>query len=167
MPSPYTRQLSGSFNEVYIAPAPAPQTYTQIFPAGGLTKSGVWVPWLLNDDGTPVVPGAGGTVYFDDVIATVTPGVLQSLITQAVPSGVTRSLMQVYVITRAVGAFQVLLDGELIGSGRTGPAGIGLMTWVSGRPLASGSSYEIRFLSNANSPAQDVEAYVQATDSNS
>lgn len=166
MPSPYERRLSGSFNDVWIAPSPTPNVFTMIRPAGGLTRSGVWVPWLLNDDGTPVFPGQG-TPNFDDALATTDPGVLQSLITGTVPAGITRSLMQMFVITRAVGAFQVLANDELIGGGRTGPAGIGRFSWTPPRPLVAASTYEVRFLSSSSSPAQDVEAYVQATDTTS
>lgn len=170
MPSPYVRTISGSFNDVYIDPSPTrgpPPQPTQIFPAGGLTKGGQWVPWQLNDDGTPVVPGAGGASYYDDVFETTTPGAPQTLVEQTVPPGTTRTLMQVIVITRVTGAFQVLADDALIGSGRTGPAGTGPMLWTPARSLAAGTIYKVLFQSRADSPAQDVEAYVQATDTTS
>lgn len=168
--SPYIRTLVGSFNEVYIEPyVGADRTLrpTQIFPAGGLTNDGFWVPWRLNPDGTPILPGQGDP-HFDDARAALDPGEVQELVNATVPVGVTRQLMRAWVITRAVGAFHVIVgDGDdevLVGSGRTGPAGIGQFEWTPARKLAASAIYKVRFLSNVNSPAQDVEAYVQSTD---
>lgn len=168
--SPYIRTLVGSFYNVYINPQPGEsdgKKPTQIFPAGGLTDDGVWVPWRLNPDGTPIfnLPGAGVN-HFDDARELITPGAVQDLIDEDVPVATTRALLRVYVATRAVGAFHILSGPaeDLIGSGRTGPAGIGYFEWRNGRQLAAGTNYKVRFLSNANAALQDVEIYVQATD---
>lgn len=168
MASPYIRTLVGSFNDVYIDPSPTvgpPPRPTQIYPAGGLTPQGTWVPLAINPDGTlPSEGGTGANGHFDDAAETTTPGALQTLISATVPDGITRSLYQAIVVTRVTGDFQVIAGGEIIGSGRTGPAGTGPMVWNPGRPLAPGTAYEIIFQSRSGSPPQDVEAYVQAVD---
>ena len=164
MSSPFQRQISGSFNEIYIAPFPAPKTFSQIFPAGGLTKDGLWVPLFLNPDGTLPIENTGGTPHFDDNALETDPGVLQNLIDVVVPANTTRTLYSAIVVTRVTGTFQVIAGGVVVGSGRTGPGGTGPMIWNPGRPIAAGTEYKIAFQSRSGSPPQDIEAYVQSLD---
>lgn len=165
MASPtYDRTIDKSSGNVYINPVPPGNPPTQGIPPLGLTEEGNWVPFLLNADGT-IPAGIMGTPHFDDAIDDTTPGDEQTLIDETVPDGVTRNLNSVIVKTRVTGSFQVLSNGELIGSGRTGPGGSPTMTFNPARPLSAGTEYKVVFTSRIDSPVQSVEAYAQSSDS--
>jgi len=158
----YKRTIDTATGRVYIDPNTGKPT--EIVPSGGLSPSGLWVPLALNEDGTLATTDIVGVPHFDDAIEETTPGVEQTLIDETVPDGTTRNLSQVLVVTRVTGVFQVVSGDVVIGSGRTGPGGTGPMTWSPPRSLAAGTEYQVLFQSRENSPPQDVEAYVQATD---
>lgn len=160
--SGYKRTIDTATGRVYIDPNTGKPT--EAVPAAGLSPSGLWVPLAMNEDGTLATSDIVGTPHFDDAQDETTPGVEQTLISQTVPAGTTRNISQVIVATRVTGVFQVLSDDEIIGSGRTGPGGTGPMTWSPPRALAAGTEYQVIFQARDNSPPQDVEAYVQATD---
>lgn len=161
----YTRSVDKPTGKVYIIPA-GTQVPTEAVPAAGLTADGSWVPLLVGPDGTLFVEtnGMSGTPHYDDAEAEVNPGVEQTLVDQTVPSGIVRSVSAVRVVTRVTGSFAVMANGEMIGSGRTGPGEDGRMLFSPPRPLTAGTEYEVLFTSRLNAPAQGVECYVQASD---
>lgn len=160
----YTRTIDRPSGNVYINPNTG--VPTQIVPAGGLTDTGLWVPLKLNADGTisATVTENQGTPHYDDAVATTTPGVEQTLIGQTVAAGNTRYLYQVILATRVTGIFEIFSNGDLIGSGRTGPGCVPVVTFLPARPVMENILYEVKFTSRLNSSAQSVECYVQAAD---
>lgn len=166
MSSPYVRTVDKPTGKVTIAPSPSNIPTTGVPPLG-LTNSGNWVPFSLNDDGTLPMDGISMVPHFDDVAAETDPGNLQELINNTVPEGVTRNLSSVILKTRVTGSFQVLANDLVIGSGRTGPGGSPTMNFNPARPISSGTEYKVFFTSRDDSPVTDVECYVQANDSNS
>lgn len=164
MPSPYTRTIDQATGKIYINPNTGKNS--ELYPMGGLTSTGIWVPIALNPDGTLVQEGSSTSInpHFDDVQEDTTPGLVQTLVDNTVPVGVTRYIGSVILKTRVTGYFEILANGELIGSGRTGPGGDLGMNYTPMRPLIAGTEYLVTFKSRANSPVQSVECYVQAND---
>lgn len=168
--NPYDTHVDISSSNFYVRPITKPpgDDQAQVYPAGGLTLEGKWVPLQVNDDGTLPAPGsiASMTPHFDDAQVDTDPGLEQLLIDQTVPDGVTRYLSSVILSTRVTGIFYVLANGSLIGSGRSGPGCTPIMTFNPMRSLAAGTDYQVLFTSRPNSPIQSVECYVQANDVN-
>lgn len=171
MVPPYERIVDRSTGKVQISPIninDTPPIPTTGVPALGLTQDGLWIPFLLNSDGTLPAPGSMTTMvpHFDDIATDSTPGVIQELLNNTVPSNVTRYLSNVIVKTRVTGSFEVLANGSVIGSGRTGPGGSPNMNFNPMRPLVTGTVYEVQFTSRDDSAETDVECYVQSNDIN-
>lgn len=137
-------------------------------PASPTKKKDYYLKVGGSPSGDPIPPipviGPVGT-HFASENAT-TPGVEQSLLSMTVGAGIERDLYGAKVVTRVHGKFRVLLNGTLIGSGRTGPS-IGDLSTFSWNPrlvLSASDEVEILFQSIAGTPISDVEAYFQASD---
>lgn len=107
----------------------------------------------------------GSPVFVDSGAIQSTPGVQQTLITSTVPSGKIRYLQQVILSCRIEGTFEILANGVLVGSGRTGAS---LPTvqfpYVPPRPFVAGTVITVKLTTRTGSPSASVEAYLQATD---
>jgi hypothetical protein len=113
----------------------------------------------------PVSLAIPGIPFFQDVVVCTTPGVEQNLIDFTVPTGILRSLQQVVVICRMEGYFKVILNSELIGSGRTGAAQPNAtFSWIPSRAILAGMEIQVVFQARIKSPIVSVEAYLQASD---
>lgn len=106
-----------------------------------------------------------GAPHFKDVVDNTTPGSEQTLLSETVPVGVTRNLLQVVVVCRMEGSFLITANGQAIGSGRTSGSTpnvvFGFNPW---RPIPEGQEIAITFCQSFCSVPVKVEAYLQATD---
>lgn len=105
----------------------------------------------------------GGDAKFIDVQSLTTPGSEQTLITQVIPAGKQYNLLQVTVVCRQEGSFKVLIDSDIIASGRTGAAQSNVsFAFLPYRIANASETLELKFTGMAGKPAVDVEAYLQA-----
>jgi hypothetical protein len=106
-----------------------------------------------------------GTPDLKKIGTLTTPGVQQKLIEFTVPTGINKVLFRAIVVCRMESKFSVLMDGELIGSGRTGAACPSAdFDWLPGLPVNPGQKIELLFTARPHSPVVDVEAYLQTSD---
>lgn len=122
--------------------------------------------YMLRSDGGVPLPSneAGDLVHLSSSDAT-TPGVAQILITDIVPSGKVRKMSQVIVVCRSHGRYVVMSDGDIIGSGRTGPATPkSIFPWNPRKVEATGKLLTVTFTADADAPVSSVEAYLMASD---
>ena len=117
-------------------------------------------------DTTPPPSDLAGVGVFFDSSETITPGSSQDLIDEDVPVGIQRQLSRLKVSCRFEGFYQVLVDGELAGSGRTGPANVDSeYKWDPVRPVEPESNIKVQFTARAGAPATaSVEAHLQCVD---
>lgn len=115
--------------------------------------------------GTPPVDPGGAPVYFDDEVA-ITPGAEQTLIDETVPDGIIRSLNKLLVSCRFEGSYVVLVDGDLAGSGLTGPADVNSSyEWNPPRQVEAGSNIKVKFIGRVGIPATvTVKSHLQCSD---
>jgi hypothetical protein len=92
-------------------------------------------------------------------------GQTQVLFDHLVSTGTTIDLYQLFVICRFHGKFVVKLDDEVIGSGRTGPAGYPYFSWYPVKRVLGGKRIKLEFTSRTGFPDDivDLEAYLQAS----
>ena len=108
--------------------------------------------------------GSAGTPFFSDASSTTT-GALQTLISEVVPGGVTRTISKVIVSSRAPGNFEVKINGAVIGSGRTGPSEMNSsFIFMPGRDAAATETITVEFTQAYGKVGTDIEAYLMATD---
>lgn len=94
-----------------------------------------------------------------------TPGVEQTLITEAVPAGVRRHLHSVVVACRMEGRFLVLAGATVVGSGRTGAAAPNArFVWSPPRAFPAATALSLKFTARPGSAIADLEAYLQMSD---
>lgn len=106
-----------------------------------------------------------GTPFFKDVVTLTTPGIQQELINITVPDLFVRNLHQLHIACRMEGSFKILIDNEVVGSGRTGAATPNVsFSWYPARSVVANKIIKVLFTARPNSPAVDVEAYLQAAD---
>lgn len=106
---------------------------------------------------------SGGSAKFIDVQDLTTPGIEQTLITQLIPAGKLYNILQVTVVCRQEGAFKVLIDSDIIASGRTGAAQSNVsFSFRPYRVANEGETLELKFTGIAGKPSVDIEAYLQA-----
>lgn len=165
----YTRNKDRSTGRVtFVLDGQIPAT--EGIPALGYNpQANEWFPLIVDPTGALVTtnesgPGVGLTPVFDDASDNTTPGVEQVLISSSVPAGKTRFVSRIQVVCPFVGRFSAYFDGELIGSGLTGPTSEGVMEFDPPRPFVTGTPYEIRFTSRSGSPVVAVDCYLQASD---
>lgn len=117
-------------------------------------------------DVTPPPSDLAGIGHFADSSDTITPGAAQDLITETVPAGIQRQLSKLFVSCRFEGFYEVLLDGDVVGSGRTGPGNVNSRyEWTPVRPAEEGQEIIVRFTARAGAPATaTVESHLQCTD---
>jgi hypothetical protein len=106
-----------------------------------------------------------GTAVHFQASGITTPGLEQVLISQVIPASITRYLSQVIVVCRIEGMFKIMLDGQMIGSGRTGAVQPNVsFGFAPSEELFGGSNLEVLFEARANSPAVSVECFIHASD---
>jgi hypothetical protein len=109
--------------------------------------------------------GSSGTAFFAETQTVTTPGSTQTLITEVVPVGTTRSLNKVVVVCRRSAKFEIKINSTVVGSGRTGSASMNAsFVFLPVRYAASGDTITIDFEQTSSGPSVDVEVYLMATD---
>ena len=104
-----------------------------------------------------------GAAKFVDVQDATTPGSEQTLHTEVVPAGKQFNLLLCNLACRQEGSFKVLIDSDIVASGRTGPAQPNaVFSWRPYRPAAAGATISVKFTAMAGKPSVDVEMYLQA-----
>lgn len=94
-----------------------------------------------------------------------TPGASLLLLDLTVPPAKTWKVRQANIICRMHGTYDVLLDAELIGSGRTGPASPNTrFPWVPFIEAPAGGILQVAFTAAAGTAPADVDAYLMATE---
>jgi len=140
------------------------------------------MPWVLQDpddglwylakgskgcltiDGS-VSTAPAGTAVFNDVQATTTPGVEQTLFSFSVPALTTRNLTSLIVTCRLPTTFNLYAGGAIIATGRTGAGNPNAgFVWAPARGIATGVTVELKLLARAGLPATDAEAYLMSSD---
>jgi hypothetical protein len=111
-----------------------------------------------------IIPGAINQVIHIANADNTTPGSYQTLITSIVPSNTIRYLYKAQINVRQEGVFQVLANGDLIGSGRTGPGLSPVFEWMPQKPLTAGTVVELKFMQRPNSPSVTCEGYLMGID---
>jgi hypothetical protein len=110
----------------------------------------------------PVTNAGIGAELFISAETTTTPGVQQTLITYAIPSGKQLNALQLVITCNYEGAFYIYKDIDLVGSGRTGAAAKNVsFTWLPYLIFEYGSSLVVKFNSVDYRPAASVEAHLQ------
>lgn len=123
-----------------------------------LRGEGGAIPITISEAGDPV-----HLVSADNLVTT--PGTQQDLITDSVPSGKVRKLTQAMVVCRHPGTYLITADGDIIGSGRTGPASSrSMFTWNPRKSVPTGTELKVVFTGLAGTPAADIEAYLMGSD---
>lgn len=119
-------------------------------------------------DPIPVVitDGEPGTPKHFNSGEVSTTGALQTLLSITVPALKIYDLYSAKVICRAHGKFTILLNGSLIGSGRTGPSlgELSVFNWTPRLPAIASDVIDIKFQSLSATPINEVEAYLQASE---
>lgn len=105
-----------------------------------------------------------GVPFHGKAVTTSTPGTQQILIQLTVPVGVLRSLTLALVVARFEGRWLVDVDGDVVGSGRTGPGQESIFQWFPSRPVAAASIIRLLFTQRPNTPAAPIEGYMMASD---
>lgn len=110
--------------------------------------------------------GAGtGTPFFQSTTTNSTPGVLQTLISVAVPAGFTRELSRAVVVCRQESEAFVYVDATLVGSFRTGPASpVSVFEWLPRYVANAAAVVKIDFRARTNAPISSVDCHIQAVD---
>jgi hypothetical protein len=108
-----------------------------------------------------------GESYFAKTQTLTTPGVMQTLISEAVPVGKLRGLTKVNVRCRQEGEGYVYADGELIASFSTGGSSPNAkFEWSPKFLVSAGLLVEVLFKMRTGGPIVDVEGFLQALDKN-
>lgn len=104
-----------------------------------------------------------GDPKFIDVQDLTTPGVEQTLFSDIVPGGKQYSLLQLTVICRQEGSFNLYQNSDIIASGRTGAAQSNVnFSWSPFRSISAGDTISLKFKEMTGKPVVDVESYLQA-----
>ena len=120
---------------------------------------------LSESASTLPIPFNFGNSVFDQAAGVTTPGTPQTLITHTVPASTTRRLFNIIVTCRQPGKIVILLNEQLIISGRTSPSENNVhLPHYPPRILSEGDIIKVTFTAMSGSPATDVEAYLQADD---
>jgi hypothetical protein len=135
------------------------------------------MPWVLQDPsdgkwylakgdkGCLTVTNAPGTGTYVDVQTVTTPGVEQTIFSTVIAAGTTKNLTSLYISCRLPTVFNLEAGGVTIASGRTGASTPNAkVTWAPARPIASGTTLELKLLARAGLPSTDVEAYLVSGD---
>lgn len=94
-----------------------------------------------------------------------TPGLSQLLLDLAVPVGKTWKMRQADIVCRMHGTYDILLDYELIGSGRTGPASPNTrFPWTPFIEAPTGAILQVAFTAATGTAPADADAYLMATE---
>lgn len=113
----------------------------------------------------PVAFSEAGDAVHLEAASTTTPGIAQDLISNTVPSGKVRKVTTAVVTSRTYGSYVVTINGDIIGSGRTGPGNTkDNITWNPRRNAQAGDLVKLTFTAHSDSPANDVEAYLMSSD---
>ena len=106
-----------------------------------------------------------GIASFEDFKGYSDPGNLQTLIDVTVPSGITRYLSLVRVVSRAESFWELYEGANVLASGRTGPGHVtDEQKWTELRPVDEGKIIKLMFKQVANTPILPVEAYLTGSD---
>jgi hypothetical protein len=125
---------------------------------------------IIENDNTDPIPvyitdaEPGTPTLITDERAT-DPGNQQELISFVVGVGVTLDLYQARVVTRVHGKWRVTVDGQLVGSGRTGPSisELSQFSWSPRLSATSGQNVKVLFTAHADTPMSEVEAYLNGS----
>jgi hypothetical protein len=118
----------------------------------------------LTIDGSVTTAPVGDPV-FTDVQATSTPGTEQSLFSFVVPALTTRNLTTLEVTCVQPSVFNLEVGGSVVATGRTGPGHPNArFHWAPTRPVAAGTTVELKFEACDGVPATGVEAYLMSSD---
>lgn len=87
------------------------------------------------------------------------------IFTETVPAGVKRVIHETGVSCPTTGVFELLVDGNIVASGRTAPAKPDAKrNFSKGKTVASGLEIKLRFKARSNGPSNPVDGYYEATD---
>jgi len=110
--------------------------------------------------------GSNGTPFFVDVQSITTPGTLQTLVNETVPVGKSIALKSVRITSRQHVTYEILIDSQVVGSGRIGSGNLNDdFVFNIERSASAGSVIKVEILSNSGRPATDVECYLQGLES--
>lgn len=113
----------------------------------------------------------GGTIVespFDVKILTfqglTTPNILQTLLSSIVTSGKSWRIRQLKIVCRSYAGFELLVDGVIIGEGKTSPAETNVKYDIFPYwPVNENLPIEVRFI-QSNGPISEVSAFLQLTE---
>ena len=94
-----------------------------------------------------------------------TPGLDQTLIDVTVPTGKRWELTKVQMNCRFESYYEVLIDDNHKGSGRTGPANPeGYFSWEHEKIANAGQNIKVKFCQNVNTPQITIGGYLNLTE---
>jgi len=106
-----------------------------------------------------------GTPHFKSGSDVGDPGNFKVLVTDTVPTGFVRNITQVVVTCNMEGYFQILVDGQMVGSGMTGPAEHTVpFGFDPPYPVNAASVILIQFRQRTKCPPAQVDVHLQTTD---
>jgi hypothetical protein len=109
--------------------------------------------------------GSSGVNIHEDN-QTTTPVVLGdtlSLISTTVPVGKTWSINKVIVTSRVSGAYQIKVDGSVVGSGRTGASELNSnFVYSPGFSASAGQTVVVEYIQKFGPTGVDIEGYLMA-----
>lgn len=103
-----------------------------------------------------------GDPFYSKFIGQTVPGSNEELINYEVPAGKILLLLQVNVSCRMETKTLIYDESEEIGSGRTGPGNLNMVSdWKSYRIIDEGNHLIVMNESSSYRPASDIEAFAQ------
>jgi hypothetical protein len=108
--------------------------------------------------------GSAGAPFHEDAQTQTTPGVEQTLISFTVGAGLSRNLNRARVVCRHRVKYNIEVNGQVVGSGRTGAGNLtDDFIWLPGFPVAQSILVELK-ATQSGGPATDIEAYLMGNE---